>query len=342
MMKKSKILTTILICILLCGCGNQATEPTTNTTSSDSLTKDLESDNPFNVEEIEASGQQVDANYGWWVSNYDSTIREIAYDGSELNLTITVDNADAQCEVGMLVFIDGIAQKYYLTEEAEASYVIPIQLEEQTQTEFSLHLKPTFGITGTEHEMYLACMYEPSYRTSESNTGYGYYSNILPGLPWNITYEVSEPEVETASCVTYNPISEDIKNQYIKTRNDGTIENTMNTSVISKFTQNDMPLENAIINAEDPIHLQLFGGTVKNYRICVFVDNKLVNAFSGKPYQDVNLDENTMADIEITLDAKTMEINDYSSMYVMLCPIDYEQFDDTFMIEKTDSLILLK
>lgn len=118
MKKRGILFGMILSCAVMTawGCGNEkklssiegdqaassSSEDGGGKDSEDSKFKDdkSEDDNPFDTEEIEESGQEVLANYGWGIENFDAKKRELSYDGKTMEIDFSFDNSSKKFQAG--------------------------------------------------------------------------------------------------------------------------------------------------------------------------------------------------------------------------------------------------
>lgn len=327
-MKKSIIVLFCITCIgYMWGCGNRGEVPQTTEFAG----------NPFDLEAIEET-QTVEASYGWWISNQNTETHNIAYNGDEFQLEVTFDNAGGNCEVGMLVFVDGIIQKYTLEKEDKAEYIQPITLHENNSEEIMvLNVCPEFGITGDKHEVQIACMYEPLYRATKENLGYGNYQSILSGPVWSIDYYVDELQEKVDKCDNYHMLTEEVLGEYIYDRN-GTLVNQLENQIVFRFLQSNQELTDAVVDCEEDLHYQIFGGLEGEYRICALVNNVPCALFDGSMYMDVSITEEESVEGYLDFSKIEQEIDEYASFYFVICPIGENKQE--YMIEKSESLIL--
>ncbi len=294
-----------------------------------------EDENPFDLKAIEESGQTIEAAYEWGVSNYDASVRKIDLEekgSTDLSMEITCSNT---CEVGYMVFVDGVPQMYQIG-EAEG-YLLPMECEEGDSNTI-LNVAPSVSETEKEHTMNLVCLYHPSFRVSEEKTQYGNYHNMSQLLPWKISGTFSETDIVISTNVKYQPISENIKQQYIRVNHDGTVIKQYETILYSKFYQNGIETDRFIGGEET--QLVLFGGEECTYRVSLFVNHHPVAAFSGAECVDIDMKNGQMAVLD--LDFSEVKISDYSCLYAVLCPIDVNGNDMDRLAEKTVSITLFQ
>lgn len=322
---------TLCGCIMigLVGCGQK------NDEVNNVITKKTEQ-NPFDLEEMEKSGENIDASYGWWIANHDIKERKIDYKEGNIVLDITFDNTQGKCESGMAIFIDGIAQKYTIN-ECE-SYIYPIKLEAKTETTIEITFEPQFDKTKKNHQLYMASVYNPSYRANEKNLGYGNNGNFLPGLMWNINYDGENGiEFENKENV-YKQITEDMRVLYGSKSGDKTISK-LNEQLIIDFYQDENQITDGCVDISKKMQLRALGGIPTTYRLCAMINNEPMAIFEGDEYYDIEIKEDKMIEIEVDFSKLKGKIPNYSMLYFTVCPLDD---DNDLLLDKTESLILMK
>ena len=332
-MKRTWICVLGLLLVMLTGCQGKTEVPKDEKTG---ITESAKADdNPFDLEAIEKSGQIIEASYGWVVGNYDPSIRRIDLAAeSSANLKMEISCHDT-CEVGYLILIDGIPQKYCIGEEE--GYVIPVNCE-AGDSYTNLQFTPTVQEMGEEHTMNFVCLYHPSFRTSEEEPYYGNYHSMSQLLPWKISGEVFNTETAISKNVTYQSISEEIKEQYVRVNRDGTMIKQYENLLHSKFYQNGTEAEQ--LDGTENIQLVMFGGEECSYRVSLFVNHQPVEVFSGAKYVDVTMKDEQMA--IVNLDFSKVLYSDYSCVYVIMCPLDSVASDADRLVEKTESITLFR
>lgn len=291
-------------------------------------------ESPFNPEMIEELGESLQVFYGWTVVNYDGSSRKLEF-GEErtVDLKMELESTHA-CEVGYMIFVDGIPQKYRVGEEE--GYVIPVDCEKGISYA-TLEFSPVVSETKEEHTVIFACMFHPDFRASEENMDYGNYHSISQVLPWTINGDFSEQDFVISTDVVYCPIAEEIKEQYTRVNRDGTVVRQYDSTLFKRFYQKGT--ETLRFEGKENAQLVLFGGEERTYRVSLFVDHQPVAAFSGAEYVDVTVKKDQMAVID--LDLSPVEISDYSCLYAILWS-DLMGDAQTSTVEKTDSITLFR
>lgn len=337
-MKKSIWIPIVAICLMvLTGC---QTAPEEKQAAKELPTKQAEKEekeekNPFDLSEIEKSGQTIQASYGWTVANYDASLRKIDLEGeNSMDLVMEIDSTNV-CEVGYMMFIDGIPQKYRIGEKE--GYLIPVNCDKGSSST-TLRVMPVVLDREKEHTANFVCLFQPSFRVSEEENHYGNYHNLSQLLPWKVSGNLGQTDVTISTNVTYQPLPESVKEQYIRVNRDGTVIKQYETVLYSKFYQNGSETER--LEGSENTQLVLFGGEECSYRVSLFVNHYPVAAFDGMTYADVAMKNEEMAILDF--DLSEIVFDDYSCVYAVLCPLNSGENDVERLVEKTASITLFR
>lgn len=289
-------------------------------------------ESPFSPEAIEGLGEALQVFYGWTVANYDSSLKNIDFgEKKSVDLMMEIESTHA-CEVGYMIFVDGIPQRYRMGEQE--GYVIPVGCEKGISYA-TLEFSPVVSERKKEHTVIFACMFHPNFRVSEEDMNYGNYHRISQLLPWTISGDFSEEDITISTDVEYRPLTEEIKEQHTRINRDGTVVKQYESTLLSMFCQNGKEAER--FTGGENTQLVLYGGDERTYRVSLFVDHQPIAAFSGAEYVDVAVKKDQMAVID--LDLSEAEISDYSCLYAILWS-DSMKDEEKFIVEKTESITL--
>lgn len=114
-----------------------------------------------------------------------------------------IDSTSA-CEVGYMMFIDGIPQKYRIGEKE--GYLIPVNCDKGVSST-TLSAVPKVLDTKKEHTVNFVCLFQPGFRVSEEENHYGNYHNLSQLLPWKISGSLEQTDAAISTNVTYQPLS---------------------------------------------------------------------------------------------------------------------------------------
>lgn len=245
-----------------------------------------------------------------------------------------IDSTSA-CEVGYMMFIDGIPQKYRIGEKE--GYLIPVNCDKGVSST-TLSAVPKVLDTKKEHTVNFVCLFQPGFRVSEEENHYGNYHNLSQLLPWKISGSLEQTDAAISTNVTYQPLSKTIKEQYTGVNQDGTVIKQYETVLYSKFYQNGSETER--LDGSENTQLVLFGGEECSYRVSLFVDHYPVAAFDDMTYADVTMKNEEMAILDFDLSKSTFA--DYSCVYAVLCPLESGENDVEQLVKKTASITLFR
>lgn len=305
--------------------------------SSDSGEMDNDDEeNPFDVEEMESAGEEILANYGWGIENYDGKKRELSYDGKSMEIDLSFDNDSEKFQAGVLIFIDGIAQKYSLEPQGTEDYILPVDIDKKDDQIVKLYFKPRFEEKKEDHIVHFASMYEPSYRVSEKKKGYGAYHNISLLSPWSLHGKDGAERELNGKTVKYSGLTKEEKDFYIYKKDDGTIKNTLDTMKF-ELMQDNVVLEGNAVDKNKDLQLNILGGEETKYRLSAWLDGKPAKVFAGKEYEDFTVKADRRAVVSMNFSDIASR---YSSLEFIACPIADDALTMEYMMEKSDVLYM--
>ncbi len=302
-----------------------------------------QSNNPFNLNEMEESGANVQASYGYSIVNYDKENRLIEYKKEEeiLNIEYAIDNSGKSCEVGMIMFMDGIPQSYIVNGVKE--YIFPVFLEEKSKKNVSVLYHPSVVDKGAEHRVFFACIYEPHYVASEENNGYGNYHNILPMLPWTLEGQGNILKIDICKEYEVQSMNEEFRSKYIDKNSDGTIRNRLEHTTIFQYLQ-DGEVTYDKINIKDgkaKFQIQAFGDMKITYRLSAFVNNEPVDLFDGCSYLDISVEKDKITVINIDMNIDDIKLDKFNSLDVFYAPIETAGGAEDPIVDKVQTISLV-
>lgn len=294
----------------------------------------VKEESPFSPEMLESLGETLQVFYSWTVTNYDSSLKRIDFkEENYVDLTMGIESTH-DCEVGYMIFVDGIPQKYRMGDEE--GYVIPVDCDKGISSA-TLEFSPVVPEEKEDYNVIFACMFHPGFRASEECMDYGNYHRVSQLLPWKISGDFLKQHISISNEVLYRPLTEEIKERHTRINHDGTIVRQYETALFSKFYQNGT--ETLKFLGRENTQLVLYGRDECMYRVSLYVDHQPVAAFSGAEYADVVVKKDQMTVID--LDFSEVDLADYSCIYAILWS-DSAKDDGRYMIEKTDSVTFIR
>ena len=122
----------------------------------------------------------------------------VTYEGGELKIDYKASSTGMfECGVGFMIFIDGVAQPYKISEETEVKYMHTFHFQDNMENEFSFYFVPTVGQKGDMLELCIASIYNPDYQPDMGERkGYGIYHDMLPNS-YVIKYDASPAKIDS-------------------------------------------------------------------------------------------------------------------------------------------------
>lgn len=294
------------ISCLLAGCGGNDTagRKTEETDTSASV-----SGNPVNLFNTDSPAMEVGSfSYGWPderdVFTYSGKPLEIPF-----KLTGTMEGSPQ--EVGLLLFVDGIAQPYSAvlsdgTELADA-YMQTFRLEQDVENIFDLVFQPVVGKAGDRLSIQAVTILKPGYLPEGAeNPNYGYYHSANITIPLQIAFEKDAPAKGRKTAADSYEIV-DIPKSITDNDKIFGLENSRDTnsnlSVIPAEDENS-----SVIYSRDgtvTFKIRLYGGPEADHNITVFVNHQPVPV-DGADYLAVRTKKDKMVEATVTVDVSAL------------------------------------
>ncbi len=269
-------------------------EPATFTSESGDLSDLFEED---------SSAMEVGSfSYGW------PDERDVfSYSGEALDIPFKLmgTKEGAPQEVGLLLFVNGIAQPYSIafddgTELADA-YMQTFQLEQDVENIFHLIFQPVTGKAGDTLSVQAVTILTPSYLPEEENPNYGYYHSANITIPLQIAFEKDAPsEGQKKASDSYEIV--DIPKSITDNDEFFGIESSRdantNLSVVSAEDENSPVLYSK--DGTVTFKVRLYGGPEANQNITVYVNHEPVQV-DGADYLAVRTQKDKMVEATIRL-----------------------------------------
>lgn len=316
--KKVFQIVSILLLVAICLCSCQKENP--------KKMEEVEEENPFDLESMKESGQNIQASFSFGVNNYDEDKSKIPYYGGELQVDFEVSPQESSFECSVLIYIDGILQEYALEPRGKTSEQHTIKIENQTKI-ISTYFMPRVDSAKKKHYIHFLCMFDPEYEPKEGNISYGNSHNISQVLPWELVIkENAEQSEKKIISEKMHIISKDKRKKYISETQSNTEDNRLDTSV-----------QFEVVNGkkEGEIIFQILGGVSGKYRVSAYVGHELLELKNGVTYIDLDLDSQHM--YKGSLLVRNLTEREYSTLYFVAIPISNLQ---TTMVQKSHSICL--
>ncbi len=246
-------------------------------------------------------------------------------------------------DAGLLVFIDGIPQKYSIKEQPDRKEEIMqfFSLDKTYEQKITLQIKPNRGKKGEKVGIYVCSIVYPSFQPkSEEKPSYQYFGQLGQVSPVQLEYKKSVPRdaINMIKSEDGREISEDIINA-IEMFSAKSLEESLEDCVYVELYQNS--IDETVMRAENGkirLHMRLYGGVEGTYRTTVFVNNRPVKV-KGKVAVESQMHANKMSELDFELDlAGYGEMN---TIYAVTAPAGDAYLDMLRRCEKSDSRLLV-
>ncbi len=248
----------------------------------------------------------------------------ITYEGGELEIEYRAKATGmSEYGVGFMIFIDGIAQPYWISEETEAMYMHTFYFQDKVDNVFSFYLIPTTGQKGDMLELCIASIYYPDYKPDmKESKGYGIYHDMLENS-YIIKYNAS-PSLIT-NDMALNLISE-VEIEELPIQQDKYITTNLSNDFNVALYINDQDVTNGNYyiadEKENNIKLGICGTESAEYRISFFSNHCPVSSGWENELQiHVTPDKITEIDVEIDISS----LDGYDTFYALIVPCDAPQ-----------------
>lgn len=260
---------------------------------------------------------------------------------NEINVDITINNGDNDCSIGVFIFANGIAQRYYTSDNDSLSYIIPYHIKANNEKKITLNFTPTIeNITG-DISIVFGSMVNPNVKLLKDTNNIGFNQNIFFLSPYKVINNdnlcLNKNKQLTIDYSFYNqPINKDIIDEYSKTDKDGNTINYLDENVILSTNE-----ENHIVIKDKRIYgdLYLYGGESAEYVISAYINNDLASVFNDNYYSEVSTNKDNYTVIKIDCDISKYNLNRYNTLYFIAIPVNGNTNLSGY---KSDSIIFKK
>ena len=275
--------------------------------------------------------------------------KKLVYTGDELEVKLKVTSSPDIGKFSLLIYVDGVLTPYYSSQDKTMADSQIFQTKKPNEEmEITLYYKPLYGEKGKSYVVNVEQLDNPEYMLKDKS----YFSF----MPFHTVMTVSEKIIEY-QCET-NKL-EDVCTKYDVKDLDETIEgyfenelaeggSDLNNGIwIAMLSHTlDRPFEEDVypdyfsVKKGEKLKVYLpFLGESGKYRVSMYINHKLIQAFDGKSYLDVNIQRDKYTEKVLELDVD--EYSGLNHMYIMAVQLDKEkenrvQKDDTILLEVLD------
>ena len=265
-----------------------------------------------------------------------------AYHGEPLEVPFSISGTSAKMttEIGVLLFVNGVAQPYSAVYEdgtkLEESYMQVFNLAYNQEENFNMVFQPVTGTAGETASIMAVTILKPSFvAEGPNNPRYGYYQQESATTSRRITFEVDAPGQNMTTANTDYEIV-DIPHDVLDTLAAwGAMDNLDTTATLSLGVDGDDYIqadgENAIVT------VQLYGGPEADFNITLFVNHQPVQ-INDADYLSVRTVKNQM--VEATFRIDTSELGKLNTIYAIAVTPEGENLEINNPV-KTASVLLI-
>lgn len=269
------------------------------------------------IEKEETS--KIDAAYGIKI-NQGSGI--IEYNGDTISFDANFENGPVDCEVGLLIFVNGIPQKYFTDEIKNSNYIIPIKLIQNTRQNVKIHFKPISEIPEGMLNICIGSMLNPSVKPDNKNFIFGNNHKIF----FQPSFQLQSSGISTQQ--DYSPkykkkvIPDEIKSFYIHTSDRGEIVNALDFTTIMQVKINNeatnrLQIKNGKLNCD----VEFYGGKDNEYILSAYINHNPASVFDGKQFLRLKTSKGNMSIFNINCDLDKYNLDEYNTFYIVAIPI---------------------
>lgn len=344
-MKKQKIFICLILSVLLSGCQSSDVRSVENNISTESTEEIKETQETQETPIHNGVNDAEGINFGFDEVDESTAMDSYVYSGEKIEVPYHIQaNKATGHDVGFLVFIDGVCQKYSIKddsgEKTDDKYMHRFILSDTDDKKFTFLIKPNIGKKGDKKGIYICGIINPSFQpNSKDEPSYQYYGRLFQTIPQQVRFEADAPiEEEHKPIYTSdgNAIPDEIKNAYEAIFGFNIEESGGMQMRVDLFKENN---EEAYIEEKNNtgiLHLQIYGGKTGKYRTTLFINHEPV-LIDGKEYIETNYEAKTMSKCDVNIDCS--KISKISTIYAITVPADqnYLEYED---VKKTSSKML--
>lgn len=303
------------------------------------------SSNPF--EENDESVMLGSLNHGIAVRNFDEedNLIPFQYHGGEMQVDYTITAEGSAKNIGFLLFIDGIAQPYKITDSSkEYHYMTMLDIkEDNVQENLTFSFNPVTGKKGETLSLTVLSVYNPHFKPDMiDTTSYGMYHHVLPGVypiyfEQDATINVFDGEVIANVSQTQENMTDDFKNIKLNNALMDITDEMLNTNVYDRIYYNEkeimsgnLELKNQMID----VQYILCGVDGAEYTTTFYLDHEAVSQSFNSVIEKGKL---SIIDMQIDISKLTKA----NTFYAISVPTNSEDFQTAnVMTLKTASMLL--
>ncbi|MBU3129924.1 hypothetical protein LGL55_19570 [Clostridium tagluense] len=281
--------------------------------------------NPFDLNDEKSD---VQAAFGFGPVN---PVDELSYTGAPIQQEYFYDNVGgADCNLGFMIFIDGIAQSYKINGENTEEIMHKFDVKKKSKIMFKASFKPNIGKKGDKLGLYVTTIVNPKHVPSVKSPDFGNNLALSQVLPVNLKYveSANNSQLKVYDKYLMQNVTEKIKNQYLSADESNKGKYVSNQASLFYLKYNgDYKGSKIELKKTSKLSLTLEGLCGPNdgkYRTTIYIDNKPVKTIDGKDYlemqlkkgmlskQNFDVDINGITGIHVLYTISVPQGNDYS------------------------------
>lgn len=284
---------------------------------------------------------QVKTTILYGITYPDPDKRILVYNGEPIQITFNAENGPTNAEWGLRIYVDGYLQPFIVENKQYDLYCF--EMNEKETLNFNLLFSPIIGDKGDELTVHFILYLNPSYVLhDEQYVGYDNNHRITQLLPWKLIIDscVEENTPQNSICQTFMDIPNEILSELTNQLDENQQPiNFLKDSTFVKHFQSENNF-NTITKQNSKIKTYIQGyGKSEKYRLSLYVNHTLVNAFDGKPYCIFEVKENMLTQVETNIIYNFLSNDNF--IYIIAVPISEKYNLYASDVEKTNSMKII-
>ncbi len=245
----------------------------------------------------------------------------VALSGNDLIVSPTLKGGISSTHVGIMVFVDGILQKYSTENSSEKQYMKTFDIEARSETTHNLTVDARIDGELEEHYVSMITMLAPEYIPSADTPRFGFYHKVL--RPFSVVAPDKTEEISGSESYRILKAENSVLTQ--KQLEKFGLDKDEDNGYATEFglQQSDDILETTymLTNGENKLDLKFYAYTTEpvtnNYRVTFFVDHEPIKFNGDFDFLDISLEGGKISETEIELD----EIKPGDFVYCIAVPL---------------------
>jgi len=338
MVKWIKALTVLVVCLALLvvpGFGGCSLSQGSSSGQDDAAS----ADNPFVVNPNEG-GSDIVASFIYGPVQYTDgpTLRSVIYDGSPIEVTYEFDCTGPAADQGLLVFIDGVLQRYHTDHDADNSYLHIHHFETGDHTDILVSVDPTVGSQGQTLNLNAVVINNPRYQPDPTQpVVFGHNLRCGSGICISVEYQTDSTltEAESTKGSHVEDISQAMRDSYVA-------EDLSFDEARLTLGGIDTTYQKVEVNNNCRIAVTGVGGADKDYRLYLFCNLEPYVFADGSQYVDFPIRVGKATNFDYDLDLRDLDSGDTVTVFGLAVPILEDPEDFTAFVLQTPRYLLVK